>query len=888
MKCLICFLGIFVVQFSNAQQVDGNFSGRVFDENNQPVMDAEITLQGPGLQGIRGTISDESGYFKMLAIPVGSYTVKIHHLAYQTLVFEDITIYLGKTTNLGPVQLFPKSIELPEVVITDVKPGIDPFTTTIGTNLTLEDIEPLPSDRGFRSLVTLSPQANISYFGDEANIAGSTGIENMYFIDGINVTEPQRANTSTNLPYNFVKEVQVKTGGYEAEYRSALGGAVNVITQSGSNQLHGQVFGYFTNNTLAKNRRLLAGESGVANFTQADVGFSLGGPIAKDKLWYFAAYNPNFQKEDVEIPGFGFYEDSKTAHIFAGKLTWRASDKTQVNFSIFGDPSAQIRIGPGPGTTPSVVSLENIDPYWGDWKAGGVNSVLWLQHFQNKNLLLEGNVSHLTQKFEKLASTKRGAEEPIFTDFTSGIVSGGYGFQIKDQTARTSISVHATFFYGRHIFKGGLEYEDNFLDFNEQSTSDGAGNIYKFGDSLYFANEVRIVGEVGNRIPSVFLQDSWLIAERLRINLGLRWDGQYFYGADGALAQKIEIQFQPRMGIIYQPGELGSQKIFASYGRFYEQIPLFFAALRFIPITDRRTYFDHNPLVDPLGGDTLDLSRPALKEIEGLRGQYFDELSLGYERQIDQQFKFAIKGIYRNLGEAVDDGFCPEAGFVTGNPGRGNLSCLPRFTRQYTALELTLEKFNSRKLNFTISYVLSKNHGNYAGLYNSETGFNDIPHIYRTLDFPEQVPNSTGLLPNDRTHVFRFFGHYRFNFGLLIGASCFWQSGTPLTEFGGTTIGLPFQSFLSERGSAGRTPAIFDLNLRLSYDLNSFFTSKLHVRAILDAFHIRNDQEVVNIDQVHFFSLDENGNQGQENPNYLQPTAFQPPMSARLGLEVSF
>ena len=132
---------------------------------------------------------------------------------------------------------------------------IDPSSTTVGLNLASETYEDLPLDRNFRSIVSLALQANTSYLGDEVNISGSTGMENAYFIDGINVTDPFKGATSTNLPYNFVREIEIKTGGYEAEYGRALGGIVNVITPSGGNDFHGQVFGFFTSHRFAGSYR---------------------------------------------------------------------------------------------------------------------------------------------------------------------------------------------------------------------------------------------------------------------------------------------------------------------------------------------------------------------------------------------------------------------------------------------------------------------------------------------------------------------------------------------------------------------------------------------------------------------------------------------------------
>ena len=144
-----------------------------------------------------------------------------------------------------------------------------------------------------------------------------------------------------------------------------------------------------------------------------------------------------------------------------------------------------------------------------------------------------------------------------------------------------------------------------------------------------------------------------------------------------------------------------------------------------------------------------------------------------------------------------------------------------------------------------------------------------------------------GLLSNDRTHVFKFFGSYRLPFGLSAGAFFIWQSGTPLSEIGTSAIFVGFPKYL-QRGTVGRTPAIADLNLRIAYQVRNAFGTKIAPRVVLDLFHIGSKRKPVTYDQFHYWGVDEFGNQADPNPLYLHPTSYFPPMSGRLGLEVNF
>lgn len=874
------------ITYSWSQEITGTLQGRIVTEENLPLQAVNILVTSPSLQGTSGTSSDEQGNFRFPALPVGLYNVSISHISKRGKQIDNVRIHLGRATVLEEIVLTPQTIEMEEIVIESLPLQIDPTTTVTGTNLTREYVENLPVLRDFRSIAALTPQANTSYLGDEINIAGSTGMENMYYIDGVNTTDPNKARTSTNLPYNFIKEIQTKTGGYEAENRGALGGIVNVVTHSGGNQLSGQAFGFFTNQALRGDPKTAFVVSN-GDYLERDIGFSLGGPVLKDKLWFYTAYNNILKKEDIEIPGFGIHEDHFTRHIFAGKLTWRVSDHTNMSFSVFGDPASQDLIAPWGDLLGLPDRLENIDPYLGKLKDGGVNTTLNLRHSINNNAFLEFSASYFIRDDDISPRTDIGKTESLFVDDVQKIWSGGYGFNNNHRKSRhAAVKLSGTWFLKNHTLKSGMEYEQNFTDVNLTYNAGIAGFVVKYGDSVYGTLWAESPATVGNRIPSFFVQDSWLIANRLRANIGLRWDGQYIIGSDGELAQRITSQFQPRIGFTYQIGKIGTQMIFGSFGRYYELIPTSFAVQIFASYLELKSLFDHNPLEDPEGGIIFDQSKGISSEVNDLHGQYVDEIQLGYKRLIGKEFRCSISGIYRNLGQVVEDRMDSIEIYVFGNPGQGDMEKWPKFTRKYTALELTFEKFGKRS-NLLASYVLSRNHGNYPGLYNSEIGF-DYPNTSRSIDLEEQIPNSTGLLPNDRTHVFKLNGSYLFDFGLTTGAMFIWQSGTPLTEYGGTSEGIPLFNFLSERGSVGRTPSIWDLNFRITYDLGKIFNSKFKSRFLIDLFHVASQRTAVDFDQTHYSLADEDGNQIGENPKYLTPTKYQPPMTVRLGLEIGF
>ena len=865
-----------------SQDITGNLTGQILDSLGVAVPDMDVIVTGSILQGVRGAISDNHGYFFISNLPIGLLNVTINSVNYSSVTFENIYIPLGKTTSLGVIKLNPKTITIPEVIVSDKKAIIDPTSTTVGGNLSAKTFDVLPTDRNFRNMLSLIPQVNTSYFGDEVNISGSTGPENIYYIDGVNVTELFNANTSTNLPYNFVKEVQVKSGGYEAEYGRALGGIVNVITQSGSNEFHGQFFSFFTNNVFGGERRPGLEVAKIPNFDSYDIGFSLGGPIVLDKLWFFAAYNPTFDIENVVLPGFGEYTDKKVTHLFAGKLNWRISQTTNLTLSIFGDPFTENRINTG--VVEQGWTIANKDVLFRQWDAGTYNFSAHGWHNVNEKMFVETSAS-----FQNNISTYSPGENfaPYFEDYSTQTLSGGLGYIDKTIETRLSVNSSISILIGKNSLKGGLQYEENTYNDSIQNHPSGY-YIQKRNDSLYkvfysFGDG----GTVRNRVLSAYAQDSWQISDRLTLNPGIRWEAQFMVSSQGKLWQSITNEYQPRIGIIYQPGEIGTQKIFASYGRFYEEIPLVFVTRygSISPIIE--IDYNHNPLLNPSGGDTSRIFTSILPKVSNLKGEYFDEYLIGYERELLKHFKLTLKGTYRYLPQTIEDGapFAPDdyEHWAIGNPGTPNLNFLPKLYRIYKSVEVTLESLNYDNYYFMISYVLSRNYGNYAGLF--EDGAVQ-PNTSSLPDITAQVPNNEGLLPNDRTHVLKFSGSYAFGFGLTIGTSFLWESGTPLTEFANASY-LP-DYFVSQRGTAGRAPSLWDLNFRLTYDFGYVINSSFKPKIKLDLFHVFSQRTPVNYDQVHYWDADQNGQPSYPNPNYLTPISYQPPFTARLGLEVNF
>jgi hypothetical protein len=676
---------------------------------------------------------------------------------------------------------------------------------------------------------------------------------------------------------NFIKEIEIKTGGYEAEYRSSLGGLLNAVTYSGGNEFHGQVFGFYTDHSFSQTALRSELEPGKGNFSQYDFGLSLGGPIIRDKIWFFGAFDPLTVREDILIPGLGYYPDKLTQNIFAGKITWQVSPKANFVLTAIGDPSKH-RLVSLPPWSPPVSAALNPDPFLGERTEGGINLLASGNYMFSEAFFLEASISHISRRLKDGPATERGKNDLFFLDQVNNIISGGYGSQSDEESVQTTLSCKGTLLLGNHILKAGIEYRDNRLDESQDQLY-----LLASGPNDVIGNFKHSQGTVRNRIPSLFVQDSWKVTNRLQVNVGLRWEGEFFIASDGRCAQKITDEYEPRIGFIFQPDKSGSNKIFGSFGRFYQSVSTYLLAWYQLEGNIWKwLWYDHDPRVDPSGPVVIaETSGEIQPEVKGLEGQHYDEFVLGYEQVLWKRYKFGIRGIYRRLREGIEDGIDPVNGAGFGNPGKPPLQSFPRMIRNYSGLELTAEK-SGGNFNFMASYVLSRSYGNYTGLF-----FQDLPaampNASGQFDSPEEMDNVTGLLPNDRTHVFKLFGSYRFAFGLSVGFFFLWQSGTPLSELGASTMIPGWIIYLRQRGTAGRTPSLADFNLRIVYDLARITRTKFGMRLMLDAFHIGSGREPVMFDQWHYFRVDENGNQIDPNPTYGLATRY-----FRLGIEVGF
>ncbi|MET0402302.1 MAG: TonB-dependent receptor [Cystobacter sp.] len=278
--------------------------------DKKPVRDAVVTATSPSLQGEQVVVSDESGLYRIPQLPPGVYLLRVEGEGFSPYSRSDITLRIDRTIRFN-VELLPEAGLSEDVVIVATPPTVDVGSSAQGLSVDAALVRNLAlnrpggkgsASRSFEALAELAPGAQEDAFG--VSINGGTSPENQYVVDGLSVNDPSVGTIGTPLSVEFVKEVNVITGGYMPEYGRSTGGVLNVVTKSGSNEFHGSVFGNVAPGFLQTPGLEVRRAGSVISaqgtpWNQGDLGFELGGPILRDKLWFYAGAAPSFNRIQV-------------------------------------------------------------------------------------------------------------------------------------------------------------------------------------------------------------------------------------------------------------------------------------------------------------------------------------------------------------------------------------------------------------------------------------------------------------------------------------------------------------------------------------------------------------------------------------------------------------
>lgn len=917
----------------------------------------EVTIRNPETGFERTVTADAQGNYRFTFLPVGTYTVQVMQGGQPVGAAKTVYVSLGNATTLD---LTGGTLETVEVIGSSVLP-IDTTSTESATNVTAEELQRLPVPRSVTDVALLAPGTVQGEFGG-ISFGGSSVAENAVYINGLNVTDFYNRVGFSSVPFKFFKEFQVKTGGYSVEFGRTTGGVLNAVTKSGTNEFHYGAELVYQPSWLQSEQEDNPGR--VARYDQFDdtsLNLYASGALIKDHLFFYAMYEGRSnQGENSDNEYENFFEDDTGSGFWGAKLDWQINDSHLLEFLAFSDSDK---------LTTDVFEVDQV--------AGGTrtyaNTIFDETGGDNWSLSYTG---FLTDNFSMKAlygENERSASTSSLQDQNCALVQDrrvGSSFLgcttntavVAREDTRKAYRLDFEWGLGDHLLRFGLDHEKNtsFYDqrypgpgfryevFNVGGSGIVNGTPVPPGTTAYVrTREVRNNGTFETEQQAYYLEDNWQINDYLLINAGVRVESFDNMDGQGASYIKIDNQIAPRLGFSLDPKGDGTMKIFGNIGRYFLPVANVINIKQAGPFLDRRTFyvfngFDANntpilgPQIGPVDDEQGDGTVPDITgEVDADMDQVFqDELILGFQQQITNNWTWGVRGIFRKLTNAIDDmhitnnGFCDTDFFAMANPGLpltvfGDTDCdgtndswitidtanqgwrrydsddntlgyngwhKPR--REYKALEFQLDRAWDEKWLFNASYTLAFSEGNAEGPVNSDTDFADSGRT-EAFDTPWVNYYGTGWLPNDRRHQIKLRGVYAITDNWHVGSTINARSGRPVSAFGAAN---PFdnEEFHSlfvcvancdepnstdrtyqfiQRGSYDRLPWTYELGLNLTY-LKSFGSADL--RVALDLFNVTNEQRVNEVDD----QLELEDQIGTFNEFFLRGTDFQ---SARYG-----
>jgi hypothetical protein len=719
-------------------------SGTVRDDSGAVLPGVSVTVTNKQTGKVYAAVSGNDGTYRILDLEPGRYSVRFELAGFTTSETPDVNVLLGKSLELSPVLAVGGVTEA--VTVTGESPLIDARSTTIAHNVTAEEFDRLPKGRSFQNLAITSPSVNAGEIEGGIQVNGASGSENAYTIDGVVTNSLINGAARQDAVFEYLQEVQVKTGGISAEYGGALGGVVSAVTKSGGNAFHGEGHYYFSGSPLnaAPVKRLVLNPSDditVSYFQDVkqddfrnEVGGSLGGPIVRNKLFFYGSVAPRYVSRTSDYhfnsgTEEGTIERSQTFMSAFGKVSYDPTSRLRTSISVLATPTKSTGFLPaydgfGPNVIASTADANEVNKTRGyeqpQYSYAGTADItltstsllsvrggFFDDNYKDTGVPLTNAVEYGTSNI--------GLDYPISDD-----LRGGVGFrntprvQINqyDHTQRGYLNVdyvQALTFGGQHNLKGGfgIQHASNSVDvsypaggyvtvwWDRSFESSVTGRVDRGPYGYYQVDDIGTRGKVSSDIWSLYVQDQWTVNNRLTLNLGLRTEHEEipsFRPDIQAVAFKFGFgdKLQPRVGASYDWFGNGRLKIYGSWGRYMDWTKyelarggfggdIWYAHYRSLDTTDVFSLSGENMPGRNLWSDDptsyQDLRLPNFDTVDpNLKPMSQDALNIGSEYQINQNTVFTANYVHNNLRRTIEDlGVLVEGNEVYKyvNPGEG-------------------------------------------------------------------------------------------------------------------------------------------------------------------------------------------------------------------------
>ena len=857
--------------FSFAQLVTGKIMGEVTDEEKASLPGVTVEISSPSLMGgVHSQVTSDDGDYRFINLPPGTYTLVFSLDGFQTIERQNIKVSIN-TTVTADIILNLSNIE-ETIVVTAEAPVIDVTKSGVTVTFTKEQLEKLPSGRfTVYDIIKQAPGIPQKEQSEWTNtIYGSTTPSNAYLVDGIDVSSPGQGHGWNWQPQDMFEEVEVSGIGVSAEFGNFTGAVINIVTKSGSNTLSGSLSYYGQFQSLTGDNNPTPDENFSYNRDKyLNASFTLGGPIVKDRLWFFGLYeklDDNYSPWLID-PEFPTKWLGNKVQI---KLSSQLSDKHRLVGSYYYE---NYEFPESPDDFNLAETVGNEIGYTHSW-------ALMYTFLMNDKAFFEFKYSGWRTFDDYLPSMGGDINDPTFSDWYSGIRSGSLywawiGSMNRDQANASYSHFADDFLGGDHEFKVGVQYTKGK---SEWVGGYGGGKSYwtYYGDPYYlYEYDPFMYGATSNAIGA-FINDSWKISDRLVVNLGLRFDHNdgsipswFVYDGWEKTSERVPgidnivdmNNFSPRIGLAFQLTSDHKTLIKTSYGRYYDANHHDNWSYPGPAVSDFIVYYydwdieDYAYLYTIPGemGYTVD---PKLKN------PYADIFSLGLERELMPNLSVGATFIYKKEKDLIgweDRGATYEEISMV-SPDNGQTYTVfnqtselgsneywitnpSRYGQTYSALMFSLAKRYSDNWQLYTSLTWSKSEG--INILSNQTHSGASFALANSGDFgkdPNDYTNADGPLHHDRTWIFKLQVSYSFPWGILASMNYVYQSGVPIPTFVRVYPDQLVRRILAEpRGPDRYKPwNLVDFRLQKTF----IIYKSLSLDAMIDVFNLFNSATV--------------------------------------------
>lgn len=624
--CRTVFFALFVLLAAlavrtGAQVITATLRGRVTDAQGASLADAKITAHRVDTNVTATVVANSQGQYYLPSLPAGRYEITVEAAGFTTLKRPvELTVGLDVTVDF---ELKVSTVET-RVEVGDEISLLETSTAQVGDTLRKDQIDNLPTvNRDFASLALLTPGVTpgVGGNGDSLAINGQRGYQNNIYVDGSSDQWQYYGRQASTFSQDWIQEFQVMTNSYSAEYGSASGGILNVITRSGSNEWHGRGYfffrekdfdagpfaGYFTDNDI--NKPVYLDKSQVPDYTQRRWGGYIGGPILKDKLFIFAGYEDLNRGSSASLAISDYWKNLGYASVLPVKTTDHPflirgdyNINSRNRLSLRYDRTIQKSINEGGATTVEPGRDTFGGPVWN--VVGNLTTTISNTSFNEFRASYMSNMPPIICNESGTGGQGNLDQGPPGTFSQQAyptLITGCPIFTGTEGEQNTIFHDNYALVRGKHQIKVGAELHRNTLNDNITNFHDG---YWVFAQDLQFDAEnpdsypYVFVGNTGPgkfKAPiwnyGFFIQDTWQVRPGLTLNMGLRYDvdrsvtagNQYVaaknqsieeqLGGTGPL-QKTKVDYNnvaPRFGFAWTPTKDRRTSIRGAAGMFYDQ-----------------------------------------------------------------------------------------------------------------------------------------------------------------------------------------------------------------------------------------------------------------------------------------------------------------------------